>query len=202
MGNLLGATTLDTAQRLEEYPAPWVLLVEDDSRLRPVIAEMLADMTGQPVRQAACGFEALRLLAGEPSAPTFAVIDLEMRRLDGEELLLAARQRHSSLPAVVMTTHPEPALQSPQNRILLKPFGVDDLRREIRSMLPRERTAPVRPIPCDITNRAIGSAWRTTEHSRRLVASAARLLAAAQLSLRFADVVMSCSAYPTQQDGV
>jgi two-component system, OmpR family, phosphate regulon response regulator PhoB len=79
-----------------------VLLVEDDSWLRYIMAELLAD-DGYEVREAATGTQALALVDEE--MPDAVVLDLNLPELSGLDVLheLRTRKQSLNLPVIVMS---------------------------------------------------------------------------------------------------
>ena len=79
-----------------------VLLVEDDSWLRYIMAELLAD-DGYQVREAATGTQALALVDQE--MPDAVVLDLNLPELSGLDVLheLRTRKQMLNLPVIVMS---------------------------------------------------------------------------------------------------
>jgi CheY-like chemotaxis protein len=79
-----------------------VLLVEDDSWLRYIMAELLAD-DGYQVREAATGTQALALVDQE--VPDVVVLDLNLPELSGLDVLheLRTRKQMLNLPVIVMS---------------------------------------------------------------------------------------------------
>ena len=79
-----------------------VLLVEDDSWLRHIMAELLAD-DGYQVREAATGTQALALV--EEATPDAVVLDLNLPELSGLEVLhdLRTRKQLHTLPVIVVS---------------------------------------------------------------------------------------------------
>ena len=79
-----------------------VLLVEDDSWLRYIMAELLAD-DGYEVREAATGTQALALVDEE--TPDVVVLDLNLPELSGLDVLheLRSRKQLLNLPVIVMS---------------------------------------------------------------------------------------------------
>ena len=79
-----------------------VLLVEDDSWLRNVMAELLAD-DGYQVREAATGTQALALV--EQETPDAVVLDLNLPELSGLDVLheLRTRKQLLDLPVIVVS---------------------------------------------------------------------------------------------------
>ena len=78
------------------------MLVEDDSWLRYIMAELLAD-DGYRVREAATGTQALALV--EEETPDAVVLDLNLPELSGLEVLhdLRTRRQLHTLPVIVMS---------------------------------------------------------------------------------------------------
>jgi CheY-like chemotaxis protein len=79
-----------------------VLLVEDDSWLRYIMAELLAD-DGYQVLEAATGTQALALV--EQEAPDVVVLDLNLPEMSGLDVLHALRnsERTFELPVIVVS---------------------------------------------------------------------------------------------------
>jgi DNA-binding response OmpR family regulator len=77
-----------------------ILVVDDDSRLRQVIAEFLRD-EGFAVATAATGIQALAIIDEEQ--PALILLDMHLPEMDGRELASEIRARAISLPIIVMT---------------------------------------------------------------------------------------------------
>lgn len=116
-----------------------ILVVEDDSSLRELIANILL-LDDHDVDTARDGVEALYRIEGR----TYDLIisDLQMPNLDGRGLHEALRQRYGqSLPRVIFVTgHAEadeyvPFLAETGDPVLTKPFSVDDLRTLVQWVL-------------------------------------------------------------------
>ena len=91
----------DAAHSLGGLAAARVLLVDDESLVRQVLAEHMAD-AGFSVLSAANGNEALDMLdAGE--AVDAMVTDLAMPGMDGITLIRAVQERRHGLPVVLLT---------------------------------------------------------------------------------------------------
>ncbi len=82
--------------------SPGVLIVEDDPNLREALCDTLIsdDLT---VLEAGSGREALEILGREPVG--LVVSDIQMKPMDGHELLGAIRRQYPGLPAVLMTAY-------------------------------------------------------------------------------------------------
>jgi CheY-like chemotaxis protein len=80
-----------------------ILLVEDSDDCREVTKEYL-ESVGYAVSEAADGLAALELLSTEPE-PALVILDLEMPRMTGGELLLAMKEheRLARLPVLIVS---------------------------------------------------------------------------------------------------
>ena len=72
-------------------PAPLVLIVDDDPRIREFVRVNL-EMDGYSVREAGSAEEGLAALEEEP--PDLILLDVMMPHVDGWEMLQAVRERH------------------------------------------------------------------------------------------------------------
>lgn len=82
------------------YPAR-ILVVEDDPFACDALS-MLLDDEGFHVESACDGVDACQKL--ETFQPSLVLSDLEMPRMNGEELLDRVRQRFPAVPVIVMST--------------------------------------------------------------------------------------------------
>jgi len=78
-----------------------VLVVEDDDGARRAMEDFLTD-EGYDVVLATDGRHAIEQLAQH--RPSVLLTDLEMARLDGEQLIAHAKAHHPELPIVVLTS--------------------------------------------------------------------------------------------------
>jgi CheY-like chemotaxis protein len=106
------------------------MVVDDDMRLRAVLAEVLTD-EGHTVRQAVNGEHALSLIRDQP--PDLVLSDVSMPQLDGVALATTVAQDAPQVPVVLMSavcprqnTLPAPCLPKPIERERLLAL-VDDL---------------------------------------------------------------------------
>jgi len=120
-----------------------ILLVEDDAADALLVEEALrARGTARSVVWVPDGVAALERLR-DPLAPRpdLIVVDLNMPRMNGRELLdvLKADERLKSIPVVVLTTSDAPAdvraaYQRHANAYITKPVNLDDFVRAVRSI--------------------------------------------------------------------
>ncbi len=125
---------------------PSILLVEDSDSdvalLRAVLGESRPDLD---LRVAWDGEQALAALldADRPALPQLVVLDLNLPRVDGLEVLRAVRASEDALvrrlPVIVMTTSRAPAdvrraYELGASAYVPKPFDVDELLEVTRSI--------------------------------------------------------------------
>jgi CheY-like chemotaxis protein len=120
-----------------------VLLVEDDAADALLIEEALTDRgIARAIGRADDGVEALEYLrdASNPR-PDLIVLDLNMPRMNGRELLGVLKQDAElrSIPVVVLTTSSTPddvsaAYQRHANAYVTKPVNLDDFLESVRSI--------------------------------------------------------------------
>ena len=118
-----------------------ILLVEDNSLVRMVTADRLADM-GHEVVEATCGADALRLLAGTDLLLT----DMNLGDTDGLTLAAAARARIPGLRVIMASGHAAPAEVDADVTWIVKPYDNAILAAAIQRV-----SAAVAPAPASGT---------------------------------------------------
>jgi DNA-binding response OmpR family regulator len=118
-----------------------IIVVEDDDRLREVIAEALCE-DDYAVETAANGQVALELM--RRFTPDLLIIDLMMPHMNGEEFTFEVRQIESleSVPIIVVSaarSGPELSAQIGAVHYLSKPFDLFELTQRVNRLL---RPAP------------------------------------------------------------
>lgn len=131
-------------------PAPArVLVAEDDDAFRLLVATRLRD-EGYDVMQANSGGDALAMIHSAQldefpaDGVDLLVVDHRMPGLTGLELVKKLHRLHSSIPVVLMTAFPDPALAAEAAQLgvtlLAKPFSLDALSATaVATLLARER---------------------------------------------------------------
>jgi two-component system, chemotaxis family, chemotaxis protein CheY len=112
-----------------------VLVVEDDTDIREVVASALAS-EGFQVYQADSGARALELLREIPH-PSLILADLMMPVMNGWDLIKALSQddRLATLPVVIVSAVDE---QAPEGfRRVKKPFDLDELLKIVSELCAR-----------------------------------------------------------------
>jgi CheY-like chemotaxis protein len=115
-----------------------VLIAEDDSDLRALFA-MLLQQEQYEVQDAADGQQVLTRL--EAQVPDLLILDINMPKLSGLEVLKHLRQKPETraMKIIVLTANAIAAANSPEiqyaDMTLLKPVGVADLIRLVERLL-------------------------------------------------------------------
>ena len=95
-------------QRLTPH-APVICVVDDDDAVRRAL-EFALDLEGFAVETYASG-EAL-LLRTQTDEPACLVIDERLPGVSGFDTLRQLRARHLGVPAILITSHPKPAIRA------------------------------------------------------------------------------------------
>jgi CheY-like chemotaxis protein len=113
-----------------------VLVVDDDALVRSACAALLRDW-GYEVVEAEDGLDALTKLRAE--AVDGVLLDVNMPRMRGDEMLAALERSSSCLPVLVMSSEDHEikrkVLQLGARGFLAKPFAAAQLRAEIARLL-------------------------------------------------------------------
>lgn len=129
-----------TPERFAQHPR--VLVVEDERRLRDLLADIVRDM-GFAASVAGTGEEALSTLGREPH--DIVLLDLHLPLMDGMELFERVRRQWPATQVIVLTAYGD--LESARQAIRLdvvdflsKPFHLSDV--EVALDRARKRLAP------------------------------------------------------------
>jgi len=119
---------------------PQVLIAEDETQLRELLAQALEDRNLRVV-QAADGVEALDVLE-KRSSIQLLLSDIRMPRMDGYDLVEKALVVSPELKILMMTAYaedhpPTAALRAREIRTLQKPFDAERLCDLVHEMLAR-----------------------------------------------------------------
>ncbi len=143
----LGAATMGAVAQRRLTPAARrpieVLIVDDSLSVRRVMANLFRGEGWQP-REAKDGVEALEWLGKATELPDVVLMDVEMPRMDGFELLasLRAQDAYKNLPVIMVTSrsgdkHRQKAISLGVNDYLVKPFVEDALLGLVRQWARR-----------------------------------------------------------------
>ena len=117
----------------------YVLVVDDSPSVRRVVSNMLKQH-GWEVQMARDGLEALDLISQE--TPAAILLDIEMPRMDGYELIatIRAQEQYRTLPLVVLTSraaakHQQRAMQLGASSYVVKPYQDEELINTLNSLV-------------------------------------------------------------------
>ncbi len=114
-----------------------VLVAEDEEMVRRVVTRMLSKL-GFDVITASDGEEAVRAFEESVSELVLLVLDVQMPRLDGGQVLARISERHPGARVVLMTGFSETVLGDlprPPDALLRKPFSMHDLTAAVGKAL-------------------------------------------------------------------
>ena len=120
---------LEAVRRRKARP---ILVVDDDSAIRDIERQILAD-NGFRVVEARDGAEALRAIDIEQ--PALILLDVQMPGIDGPTFARELRTRLRRVPLVILTGVPDPKREADRcnaEAFLRKPFDADELVRVVR----------------------------------------------------------------------
>jgi chemotaxis protein histidine kinase CheA/ActR/RegA family two-component response regulator len=116
-----------------------ILVVDDSPSVRRVVSNMLKQH-GWEVQTARDGQEALEMIGYE--TPAAVLLDIEMPRMDGYELIstIRAQSQYKTLPLVVLTSraaskHQQRAMSLGANNYVVKPYQDDELLNILNSLV-------------------------------------------------------------------
>jgi chemotaxis protein histidine kinase CheA/ActR/RegA family two-component response regulator len=118
---------------------PYLLVVDDSPSVRRVVSNMLK-ANGWEVLTARDGVEALEQIARE--RPAAVLLDIEMPRMDGYELIasIRAQEQYRDLPLIALTSraaskHRQRAMQLGANEYIIKPYQDQELLAVINRLV-------------------------------------------------------------------
>ena len=119
-----------------------VLIVEDDESLQEAIDDALTTY-GYQTKCASNGLQALKAL--ETHQARLVISDMQMDKMDGQELLEILKGRFPSLPVLLMTAHATveqavKVIQAGASDYLTKPFEVNELIVHVEQTIAPEAT--------------------------------------------------------------
>jgi len=119
-----------------------ILVVDDSQPLREFVLQALADRGGFVPLEAADGDEGLETAL--TASPDLILLDLQLPRRDGFQVLDALRERQVNIPVVLMTSHGSEAIAVEVFRkgvrdYLIKPFTAEEMHAAIERALTEAR---------------------------------------------------------------
>ena len=164
----------------KKHELPDVFLIDDDLVSREVIATVLT-LHGHLVHTAETGDSAIEMLAAGTVIPGVVLLDAQLPGLNGTELIAKLREKCDSEILLISGSRPADELVAAADGFLMKPFGPEDLARELGQLKPKarpvtEETDPVvnpetlaqfRQLMTEATVREIYSAVVNDLHKRQ-----------------------------------
>jgi chemosensory pili system protein ChpA (sensor histidine kinase/response regulator) len=159
------ATALSSSPASEQLVT--VLVVDDSLTVRRA-SQRLLERHGFAVALARDGVEALAHLGN--ASPAVILLDIEMPRMDGFELLATLRNdtRWRDIPVVMITSrmadrHRERAMQLGANAYMGKPYREDELLALLSEMLADKHSSKI--VSGNVTSNAINIATNTARNA-------------------------------------
>ncbi len=116
-----------------------ILVVDDSPSVRRVVGNMLKQHSWE-VQMARDGIEALEMIGRE--TPAAVLLDVEMPRMDGYELIatVRAQEQYRTLPLIMLTSraaakHQQRAMQLGASAYMVKPYQDDELLNTLNSLV-------------------------------------------------------------------
>ena len=108
-----------------------ILVVDDERTVRDVLTNLLGRL-GHTAEAASNAAEALSKI--EASEFDLVLTDFNMPVMKGDELAREIKKRKQGMPVVLITASPPQSLSQAIDRVLLKPFSVQELSETIASL--------------------------------------------------------------------
>ena len=114
-----------------------ILVVDDSETIRQGLAAAL-ERAGFAVTTARDGVDGLERIRAEP--PSMVILDVNMPRMSGIELLESLDVRSSGLPVVLLTTEVQPTLMARAKKAgargwMVKPVNIEQLVETVRKVI-------------------------------------------------------------------
>jgi two-component system chemotaxis response regulator CheY len=120
-----------------------ILIVEDSSTMRSLIASTLEDLGNCEITEAASGFEALKILPGHSF--DLIITDINMPDINGLELINFVKQlpSYQETPLIIVTTEKsaedrKKGMALGANAYVTKPFNPEELQELVKKLIEKE----------------------------------------------------------------
>ena len=127
------------------HEALTVMVVDDSVSVRRVVSNLIKSAGWQPMA-AKDGLEALEIMQHSAQLPDLILVDIEMPRMDGYELMatLIAQEAYRNIPLVILTSragekHHRKALELGASEYIVKPYQDQTLLNIIRHLVRESR---------------------------------------------------------------
>ncbi len=133
------------AQSMRDHEQLTVMVVDDSISFRQVVSN-LVEGSGWKALRASDGFAAIEMLQSIERRPDIILLDVEMPRMDGYELLarLKSRDLWRRIPIIMLTSragekHRLRALELGAAEYIIKPYQDDHMRATIKRLVDHSR---------------------------------------------------------------
>jgi chemosensory pili system protein ChpA (sensor histidine kinase/response regulator) len=124
-----------------------VMIVDDSVSVRRVVSNLIKSVGWQPMA-AKDGLDALEIIQHSPQLPDLILVDIEMPRMDGYELIatLKGHEEYRNIPLVILTSragekHRRKALELGASEYIVKPYQDETLLNIIRHLVRESKGA-------------------------------------------------------------
>ncbi|RML14479.1 Two-component hybrid sensor histidine kinase/response regulator ChpA [Pseudomonas syringae pv. lapsa] len=136
-----------------EHARPLLVMVVDDSVTVRKVTSRLLERHGMHVLTAKDGVDAMTLL--QEHTPDIMLLDIEMPRMDGFEVLARLRARSKNLPVLMLTARSDVkdrvhGLNLGADDYLAKPFELSELEARVKALLRRSVLGGERQQRCGV----------------------------------------------------
>jgi len=119
-----------------------ILVIDDSQPMREFVAQSLSDLEGFVVCEASDGAEGVEMVLSDP--PDLILLDLEMPRMNGFQVLDTLRVQKVDVPVILATSHGSEAIAVELFRkgvkdYLIKPFTAEEMCAAIERALTEVR---------------------------------------------------------------
>lgn len=173
-----------------------ILIVDDDSRNIEFLRDSLLVPNGYTVHSAANGEEALRLAMSH--SPDLILLDLQMPRMNGFEVLEALDEAGHEIPVILITAHGSESIAVRAFRLgvrdyFLKPFKVTEIMSAVQRSLAEARLRKEKEeltSRIESANRQLGVRLRQLKILHNVSKSVSSLLDPEEVSVRVVEATM------------
>ena len=172
-----------------------ILIVDDSQAIRDFVVQTLAARGGFVALEASDGAEGLEMALADP--PDLILLDLEMPRLNGFQVVDALREQQADIPVILITSHGSEAVVVELFRkgvkdYLSKPFTADEMYAAIERALTEARLRQEKQALTQrltVANEQLQSRVREMDILYRVGKSVTSMLSREQLMERILDAV-------------
>jgi putative nucleotidyltransferase with HDIG domain len=172
-----------------------ILIVEDDLALGSLLKDYLMHLQHERVQVCPTAIEAHRAIEQEQFDCAF--LDLMLPDIDGLQLLKVVKDRHPTMPVIMMSGHPTmeyaiQAMRAGSSDFLTKPFNLQDLTLTIERVA-KERKLLLENLSLQLEQQSRKRAEKLNEELQEIIQEQAKLF---EISKEIEEVRSSAHLYP------